>query len=97
MGIFQAKESDVSLAASLPKSIKCIINGHGEEFFYVLPWNEFGHSNWVETWLVFRRNGVRLHLHKSRYYKRMVFRVPCETNEFMRSVYNTRREMNKAR
>ena len=94
MGIFQAKESDVSLAASLPKSIKCIINGHGEEFFYVLPWNEFGHSNWVETWLVFRRNGVRLHLHKSRYYKRMVFRASTR-NKFMREVYKTRQTLDK--
>lgn len=97
MGIFQAKESDVLLAASLPKSIKNISDMYGDEYFYVLPWNEFGHSNWIKTWVVFRRNGVKLRLHKSKNFHRMVFRVPCKTNSFMRSVYKTRREMNKTR
>ena len=90
MGIFKAKENDVLLAAELPKSIKFISDLYDEEYFYVLPWNEFGHSNWIKTWVVFRRNGVKLRLHISKHYKRMVFRVPRKTNEFMRSVYKTR-------
>ena len=94
MSLLNPEKYDLLKLASLPQSIKSIINNHGEEFFYVLPWNEFGHSNWIETWFAFRRNGVKLHLHKSRYYKRMVFRTSTR-NKFMREVYKTRQASGK--
>ena len=94
MSLLNSEKYDLLKVAELPKSIKCIINHHGEEFFYVLPWNEFGHSNWIETWLAFRSNGVKLRLHKSRYYKRMVFRTSTR-NKFMREVYKTRQTLDK--
>ncbi|MCR4918172.1 MAG: hypothetical protein K5912_04515 [Alphaproteobacteria bacterium] len=92
------QEVEVLSVAALLRDIKCVINPYGDEYFYVMPWNEFGHSNWIETWVAFRRNGARMRLHKSRHYKRMVLRMKTDSdNGFVRNVYYAHKHLKKSR
>ena len=91
---FVPKDTDVENGATVPYAIKAVIDPYESAYFYIIP-RKNDKLSLIGLWFLFRRNGIRVKLHRSRHYHSMVLRVKNKQQCFMCEVYEAARKVHK--